>query len=89
MAPTLRELIKPDGSRVAVLDVIVQVKKTTLADWAQVEHVLGFDRGVNTLITAAILQHNPADPEHPIQISRPLFMNTGGLDGHGPHPSSD
>ena len=82
MAPTLRELIKPDGSRVAVLDVIVQVKKTTLADWTQVEHVLGFDWGVNTLITAAILQHNPTDPEHPIQISRPLFVNTGGLDGH-------
>jgi putative transposase len=82
MAPTLRELIKPDGSRVAVLDVIVQVKQTTLPDWTQVERVLGFDWGVNTLITAAIFQQNPADPEHPIQISRPLFVNTGGLDGH-------
>jgi hypothetical protein len=26
MAPTLRELVKADGSRVAVLDVILQVK---------------------------------------------------------------
>jgi putative transposase len=82
MAPTLRELIKPDGSRVAVLDVTVQVKQATLPDWTQVERVLGFDWGVNTLITAAILQHNPAEPEHPLQVSRPLFLNTGALDGH-------
>ncbi len=82
MAPTLRELIKPDGRRVAVLDVIVQVKQTPLPDWTEVKRVLGFDWGVNTLITVAILQHNPAEPEHPIQISRPLFVNTGGLDGH-------
>ena len=82
MAPTLRELIKPDGSRVAVLDVIVQVKQPTLPDWTQVERVLGFDWGVHTLITAAIYQHNPAEPEHPIQIARPLFVHTGGLDGH-------
>lgn len=34
------------------------------------------------LITAAIYQHNPAEPEHPIQIARPLFVHTGGLDGH-------
>jgi transposase len=82
LAPTLRELVKPDGSRVAVLDVIVQEKCTSLADWSQVERVLGFDWGVNTLLTATVLQHNPADPEHPIQVSRPLFLNTGGLDGH-------
>ncbi len=82
LAPTLRELVKPDGSRLAVLDVIVQVKQATLADWSQVERVLGFDWGVNTLVTATVLQHNSADPEHPIQISRPLFLNTGGLDGH-------
>ena len=82
MAPTLRELVKPDGSRVAVLDVVVQEKCAGLADWSQVERVLGFDWGVNTLITATVLQHNPADPERPLQISRPLFVNTGGLDGH-------
>src|SRR5215469_13344039 len=82
MAPTLRELIKPDGSRVAVLDVVVQVKQAPLPNWTQVERVLGFDWGVNTLITAAVLEHTPADPEHPLQLSRPLFLNTGGLDGH-------
>src|SRR5206468_4060346 len=40
MAPTLRELVKADGSRVAVLDVIVQVKKAELADWQTVERGL-------------------------------------------------
>jgi hypothetical protein len=82
MAPTLRELVKPDGSRVAVLDVIVQEKCAPLTDWSQVECVLGFDWGVNTLLAAAVLQHVPSDPEHPLQVSRPLFLNTGGLDGH-------
>ena len=82
MAPTLRERKYPDGSRVAVLDVIVQVKKAELADWKSIERVLGFDWGVNTLITAVVLTPNPPDPEHPLQLSRPLFVNTGGLDGH-------
>ena len=82
MAPTLRELVKADGSRVAVLDVIVQVKKAPLADWKSVERVLGFDWGVHGLITAVVLSTNPAEPGKPVQLSRPLFVNTGGLDGH-------
>jgi hypothetical protein len=82
LAPTLRELTKPDGSRVAVLDVCVQAKCAEMPDWCQVERVLGFDWGVNNLITAVVLQHTPSDPERPLQISRPLFLNTGGLDGH-------
>lgn len=82
LAPTLRELVKADGSRVAVLDVMVQAQKTELADWKDIERVLGFDWGVHSLITAVVLQANPLDPEHPAQISRPLFVNTGGLDGH-------
>jgi putative transposase len=82
LAPSLREHIKPDGSSIAVLDVTVQVKHERLSDWSAVERVLGFDWGVHTLLTAVVLQHNPADPEHPLQASRPLFLNTGGLDGH-------
>ena len=82
MAPSLRELVKADGSRVAVLDVVVQVKQAELADWKSIERVLGFDWGVHGLITAVVLQTNPADPDHPLQISRPLFVNTGELDGH-------
>src|SRR5260370_24529672 len=82
MAPTLRELAKADGSRIAVLDVTVQVKQAEVADWSGLERGLGFDWGVHGLITAVVLEMNPADPERPLQISRPLFLNTGGLDGH-------
>ncbi len=82
LAPTLRELVKADGSRVAVLDVIVQVPKTPLTDWKSVERVLGFDWGVHGLITAVVLSTNASEQEAPVQISRPLFVNTGGLDGH-------
>lgn len=45
LAPTLRELIKADGERIAVLDLIVQVKKAGLADWKTIERVPGFDWG--------------------------------------------
>ena len=82
MAPTLRELVKADGSRIAVLDVIVQVKKAELADWKTAERVLGFDWGVHGLLTVVVLGTNPAEPDTPVQISRPLFVKTGGLDGH-------
>jgi putative transposase len=37
--------------------------------------VLGFDWGVHTLLTAVVLDANGH------QLSRPLFLNTGGLDG--------
>jgi putative transposase len=76
MAPTLREEVKADGNRIAVLDVIVQVKKTELPDWRMVERVLGFDWGVKGLITAAVLDTQGQ------QLSRPLFLDTGGIDGH-------
>ncbi len=76
MAPTLREEVKADGHRIAVLDVIVQVPKTPLADWKDVERVIGFDWGVKGLITAVVLDANSQ------QISRPLFLDTGGIDGH-------
>jgi putative transposase len=82
LAPTLRELLKADGSRIAVLDLIVQVPKTPLAEWRSVERVLGFDWGVKGLISAVVLGTNATEPEHPLQLSRPLFLDTGGLDGH-------
>ena len=63
------------GSLVAVLDVIVQVPKSPLAEWEAVERVVGFDWGVHTLITAVVLDANSQ------QVSRPLFLNTGGIDG--------
>ena len=82
LAPTLRELVKADGSRIAVLDVIVRVPKTPLADWKTMERVLGFDWGVQGLITAVVLSTNPSEEDTPVQLSRPLFVDTGGMDGH-------
>jgi putative transposase len=82
MAPTLRELVQADGNRIAVLDVVVQVKKAEQALWNTVERVLGFDWGVHGLLTAVVLGTNPTEPDKPVQLSRPLFVNTGGLDGH-------
>src|SRR5260370_8912062 len=82
MAPTLREEVRGDGHRIVVLDVIVQVKKTELPDWQAIERVLGFDWGVKGLLTAVVLGSNERDPEHPVQLSRPLFLDTRGLDGH-------
>src|SRR6266849_3346309 len=66
----------------AFLDVIVQVKQAELAAWNTAERVLGFDWGVHGLLTAVVLGTNPAEPDKPVQLSRPLFVNTGGLDGH-------
>jgi hypothetical protein len=76
LAPSLRALVKGDGRRVAVLDVVVQVPQAQLPPWDAVERVLGFDWGVHTLLTAVVLD---ADGH---QLSRPLFLNTGGFDGH-------
>ncbi len=75
MAPTLREEQRVDGSRIAVLDFIIEVEKPELPAWESVERVLGADWGVHTLLTAT-----PVD-EHSEQVSRPFFLNTGGFDG--------
>jgi putative transposase len=75
MAPTLREEHRADGSRMAVLDFIVEVEKADLPAWESVECVLGADWGVHTLLTAtAVDQHNK-------QVGRSMFLNTGGFDG--------
>ena len=76
LAPTLREHVRADGSRVAVLDFIVQVPKAPLPDWSTMERIIGFDWGVNTLITAVVLDAQGQ------QISRPWFLQTGGIEGH-------
>ena len=75
MAPTLREERLADGSRIAVLDFIVEVEKAELPVWEQVERVLGADWGVHTLLTATAVD------EHHEQVGRPMFLNTGGFDG--------
>jgi len=75
MAPTLREEQRADGSRIAVLDFIIEVEKADLPAWENVERVLGADWGVHTLLTATAVDGRSE------QVGRPFFLNTGGFDG--------
>ena len=56
LAPTLREIGRPDGRRVAVLDLILDVPTRKVPPRAQERRVLGFDWGVRSLITASVLE---------------------------------
>jgi putative transposase len=79
LAPTLREIAEPDGTRYAVLDLIVEVPVTPLPDLKRVRRVLGWDWGVRTLVTATVVDLSGN------RLSPPLFLNTGGLDGRQAH----
>jgi len=79
-APTLREIRGDDGSRLAVLDLILEVPAHYVSDLDQETRVLGWDWGVRSLITVSIIEKpNEGSPYR--QISRPVFLDTGGLDG--------
>ncbi len=79
-APTLRELRSDDGSRVAVLDLILEVPAVYVSPLEQEYRVLGWDWGVRSLITVSVLEKREGDkPYH--QVSRPVFLDTGGIDG--------
>ena len=80
LAPTLREIRSDDGRRVAVLDLILEVKAQYVSPLEQERRVLGFDWGVRSLITVSILE-KPEGDEPYRQVSRPLFLDTGGIDG--------
>jgi len=79
-APTLREIRGDDGSRVAVLDLMLEVPAKYVSALEQETRVLGWDWGVRSLITVSILEKPEGDePYH--QVSRPIFLDTGGIDG--------
>src|SRR5215472_12582163 len=59
LAPTLREIVRPDGSRIAVLDLILDVPARKVPPRASERRVLGFDWGVRSLITASVLEKSP------------------------------
>src|SRR5262249_2688106 len=82
LAPTLRELVKAEGERGVVLELILPVPKTPPADREDMERVLGFDWGVNGLVTAVVLGTQPDDLTHFRQLARPLFVHTREFDGH-------
>jgi putative transposase len=79
LAPTLREIVEPDGTRYAVLDLIIEVPVTPLPDPQQVRRVLGWDWGVRTLVTATVVDLSGN------RLSTPLFLDTGGFDGRQAH----
>jgi putative transposase len=79
LAPTLRAIAEPDGTRYAVLDLIIEVPVTPLPDPQQVQRVLGWDWGVRTLVTATVLDLSGN------RLSPPLFLETGGFDGRQAH----
>ncbi len=75
LAPTLREVAEPGQPRYAVLDLIVEVPTTPAPAWEQVDRVLGWDWGVRSLVTTAVVTIQGE------QTGRPFFLNTGGFDG--------
>ena len=79
-APTLREIRSDDGSRVAVLDVILEVPARYVSPLEQESRVLGWDWGVRSLITVSVLEKSEGDEPYR-QVSRPVFLDTGGIDG--------
>ena len=79
-APTLREITSADGSRVAVLDLILEVPACYVSPLAQERRVLGWDWGVRSLITVSVLEMGEGG-EPSRQVSRPVFLDSGGLDG--------
>jgi len=75
LAPSLREIIEPDGTRYAVLDFIVEVPVPEATAWENMHTVLGFDWGVRTLVTASVVDLDGH------QVGRPFFLDTGPFDG--------
>ena len=75
LAPCLREITEPDGTRYAMLDFIVTVPVTVPAAWSDMRFVLGFDWGIRTLVTATVV-----DVEGH-QVGRPFFLDSGPFDG--------
>jgi putative transposase len=79
-APTLREISSDDGSRLVVLDLILEVPAKYVSPLEQETRVLGWDWGIRSLITVSVLE-KPEGEEPYRQISRPIFLDSGGLDG--------
>lgn len=75
LAPTLREIVSPDGTRYAVLDCIVEVRTPAPTEWNEMQGVLGFDWGIRQLLTATAVDLEGH------QIGRPFFLDTGAFDG--------
>src|SRR5260370_37257729 len=56
LAPSLREIIEPEGTRYVVLDFMVEVPVEKQATWEEMRTVLGFDWGITTLVAASAVE---------------------------------
>jgi putative transposase len=74
LAPTLRAVAEPGGTRFAVLDFTIEVPLTELADSTQIRRVLGWDWGVRTLVTATVVDLDGN------RLAPPLFLVSSGFD---------
>ena len=63
-----------------MLDLILEVPATYVGDLDQETRVMGWDWGIRSLITVSIVE-KPNEGSEYRQISRPVFLDTGGLDG--------
>ena len=79
LAPTLREIAEPDGTRYAVLDLIVEVPVTPVPDLKGVRRVLRLGLG-----SQDAGHGDGAGPCGQPALS-PLFLDTGGFDGRQAH----
>ena len=79
-APTLRVIRSADGSRVAILDVILEVPAVYVAPLEQESRVLGWDWGVRSLLALAVLEKSEGKEPYR-QVSRPVFLDAGGMNG--------
>src|SRR6266446_9546025 len=79
-APTLREIRSDDGRFVAVLDVILEVPAKYVSPLEQESRAVGFDWGIRSLITVSVLEKSEGEQPYR-QVSRPVFLDTGGIDG--------
>src|SRR5258708_211719 len=59
---------------------MLEVPAKYVSPLEQETRVLGFDWGVRSLITVSILE-KPEGDEAYRQVSRPVFLDTGGIDG--------
>lgn len=74
-APSLREINEPDGTRSAVLDLIVEVPVAQAPEPVHMTRVLGFDWGIRTVLTMCVVDLDGQ------QLTPPLFLDTGCFDG--------
>jgi putative transposase len=80
-APTLREISSDDGSRLAVLDLILQVPAKYVSALEQENRVLGWDWGIRSLITVSVLENRKATSRIVRAVARSFWIPEAWMGG--------